>query len=370
MVPNSSVQVVYDHESTEHGGLSLRKGDMATLVEMKEQGWCVLRTSSGKRGYFPLSHIAPAAPGAKPLVDAAPAVPVIAETDYSQAPMLAQATIQAPQFLAAAELPQPIVMGFPQLPLVHSASSMTESFASRQLPAEQQSGCRVGSQKKREMPTSISFEGCGAAISYHLAVYEGACQVYGRENIKSNKVRMVGTSSGSIAALIAALGLDAEFWRDRLLQIWEPMGKQCFGLLQVDYYVGLALDEILSSVGDKAYEHLCGRLCVSMTHFPMNNVMMSAWKSNGHVKKCILASCFIPVAMLRPVQDGKCFAIDGGFSSNKPRLDGSTCLVSPSRAPGAGGYSHHSAKNVYITAASKAASRRPHLLILWLYYTT
>jgi hypothetical protein len=322
--------------------------------------------------------------------------------------MLVQPTIQAPQFSAAAELPQPIVMGcsgidwttgataaaagstpaapqqpfimgtngrdpsiplmpegckppsgFPQLPLVHSAS-MTESVAARQLPAEPlsypQSGCRVGSQKKREMPTSISFEGCGAAISYHLAVYEGACQIYGRENIKSNKVRMVGTSSGSIAALIAALGLDAEFWRDRLLQIWDPMGKQCFGLLQVDYYVGLALDEILSSVGDKAYEHLCGRLYVSMTHFPMNNVMMSEWKSNGHVKKCILASCFIPVAMLRPVQDGKCFAIDGGFSSNKPRLDGSTCLVSPSRAPGAGGYSHKSAKNVYMTAARKAAS--------------
>jgi hypothetical protein len=39
-----------------------------------------------------------------------------------------------------------------------------------------------------------------------------------------------------------------------------------------------------------------------MTHFPMKNVMRSEWKSNGHVKKCILASCFIPVAMLRPVQ--------------------------------------------------------------------
>jgi hypothetical protein len=268
------------------------------------------------------------------------------EPDYSQAPMLAQPATQAPHFLTAAALPDPFIMGSPPF---HSAS-MTEPVASRQIPAKLQSaGCE--GRQKREMPTSISFEGCGAAISYHLAVYEASCQVYGRDNIQSNKVRMVGTSSGSIAALIAALGLNAEFWRDRLLQIWAPMGKRCFGLLQIDYYVGLALDEILSSFGDKAYEHLCGRLYVSITHFPMKNVMMCEWQSNGHVKKCILASCFIPVAMLRPVQDGKCFAIDGGFSSNNPRLDHSTCLVSPSRAAGAGGQSDKSAKNAHASSS-------------------
>jgi hypothetical protein len=34
---------------------------------------------------------------------------------------------------------------------------------------------------------------------------------------------------------------------DRLLQLWAPMGRRCVGLLQIDYYVGLALDEILAS---------------------------------------------------------------------------------------------------------------------------
>jgi hypothetical protein len=63
------------------------------------------------------------------------------------------------------------------------------------------------------MPSSISFEGCGAAISYHLAAYEAACRVYGRETLQAKKVKYVGTSSGSIAALIAALGLDAALWK-------------------------------------------------------------------------------------------------------------------------------------------------------------
>ena len=72
---------------------------------------------------------------------------------------------------------------------------------------------RQAAPAAREMPTSISFEGCGAAISYHLAVYEAACRVYGRETLQAKKVKYVGTSSGSIAALIAALGLDAAFWK-------------------------------------------------------------------------------------------------------------------------------------------------------------
>ena len=59
-IPNTEVQCVHDHSPTEAGGLSLRKGEIATLVEMKEHGWCVLRTAEGTRGYFPLSYLAPA----------------------------------------------------------------------------------------------------------------------------------------------------------------------------------------------------------------------------------------------------------------------------------------------------------------------
>jgi len=223
-------------------------------------------------------------------------------------------------------LPVPLVMG-----VAAEDCAWHPGGPPRQLPAE----VGAAGRKARDMPTSISFEGCGAAISYHLAVYEAACRAYGRQRLQSKKVKFVGTSSGSIAALIAALGLDAQIWKERLLQLWVPMGVQCKGLLQVDYYVGLALDEILASFPGNAAEHLTGRLFVSMTHFPMKNVMVSDWKSNGHIKKCILASCFIPVAFLRPVPDGKCVAIDGGFSLNNPRLDASTCLVSPTRTPGA-----------------------------------
>ena len=58
-------------------------------------------------------------------------------------------------------------------------------------------GCEsflCGHYQPREMPTSMSFEGCGAAISYHLAAYESACRVYGRQKLKN--VKFVGTSSG------------------------------------------------------------------------------------------------------------------------------------------------------------------------------
>lgn len=232
-----------------------------------------------------------------------------------------------------AALPRQFVMGIPAEDCAWLAG-YSSHVRRRQLPAELANAASTGI-KPRDMPTSISFEGCGAAISYHLAVYEAACQAYGRQQLQSAKIKFVGTSSGSIAALIAALGLDAQYWKERLLQLWVPMGEQCKGLLQVDYYVGLALDEILASFPGSASEHLTGRLYVSMTHFPMKNIMMSKWKSNGHIKKCVLASCFIPVAFLRPVPDGKCIAIDGGFSLNNPRLDSATCLVSPTRSPGA-----------------------------------
>jgi len=64
LVPNTVVQVLYDYTPTESGGLSLRKGEMTTLVEMHEQGWCVLRTAAGMKGYFPQSYLAPSAPAA------------------------------------------------------------------------------------------------------------------------------------------------------------------------------------------------------------------------------------------------------------------------------------------------------------------
>jgi hypothetical protein len=131
-------------------------------------------------------------------------------------------------------LPQPIVMGLPMQDTTQAA------HGARQLPVELRGSGGASSQVRtrargvqcvlgcacrtvhtphacsvqvREVPTSISFEGCGAAISYHLAAYEAACRVYGRQELQAKKVKFVGTSSGSIAALIAALGLDAAFWK-------------------------------------------------------------------------------------------------------------------------------------------------------------
>lgn len=242
-----------------------------------------------------------------------------------------------PRFPAASGmLPDAIVMGLMAPPFAGPHPAPAAAMLPCQLPPAVCAGEPVGGQR-RAIPSSICFEGCGAAVSYHLAAYEAACRAFGRASLQARRVKYVGTSSGSLVALIAALGLDAAYWKERLLQLWAPMGERCLALCQVDYYVGLAIDEILASYSGPgaAHQHLNGRLFVSITHFPMKNVMRSQWTSDGHVKKTILASCFIPFASLRPVQDGKCLAIDGGFSLNNPRLPGdASILVSPTRTPG------------------------------------
>mmetsp|Transcript_26232 Transcript_26232/g.59504 ORF Transcript_26232/g.59504 Transcript_26232/m.59504 type:complete len:263 (+) Transcript_26232:234-1022(+) len=219
----------------------------------------------------------------------------------------------------------PVLIPRPIAYVVPEAMQMNAS----QAPSERGEGNPAAARK--ELPDSISFEGCGAAVSYHLGVYEAVCRLYGTQTLQIRKIKYVGTSSGAIAALVAALGLEAETWMRRLAHLWEPMGQCCFGLLQVDKYVELALDEILESFGKDAYMHLRDRLFVSVTKFFSRNTMISVWESNNHVKDVILASCFIPVAMLRPVRIGSFFVIDGGFSLNCPRLNPNTCLVSPTR---------------------------------------
>ena len=189
-------------------------------------------------------------------------------------------------------------------------------------PSLKRAGCEAQS-----LPTSISFEGCGAAISYHLGVIESMYQTYGHEYLSRSSIKFLGTSSGSIAALVVALGLDVALWKDRMFTAWEPMGFFC----QADRYVGKILSEILIEAGADAYKRLENRLYISITKFFSRNVVVSKWNSNAHVKRTVLASCFIPVVMLRPVWFGSCFAVDGGFSNNCPRLEKSTVLVSPSR---------------------------------------
>ncbi len=83
MVPHSMVQVIADYSPTQPGSLSMRKGEIATLVELKEHGWCVVKIAAGPIGYFPLSYLQPApptpvrAPSAAPVTAPAPAAPAL-----------------------------------------------------------------------------------------------------------------------------------------------------------------------------------------------------------------------------------------------------------------------------------------------------
>ena len=60
LVPNTVMRILYDYVATERGVLSLRAGDVATLLEVKDAGWCLLKTTAAQQGYFPLSYIEPA----------------------------------------------------------------------------------------------------------------------------------------------------------------------------------------------------------------------------------------------------------------------------------------------------------------------
>ena len=60
LVLQTAVRVKSDRAGTSPGELSLLKGDVATLLELKDNGWCVLRTKEGLKGYFPDSWLEPA----------------------------------------------------------------------------------------------------------------------------------------------------------------------------------------------------------------------------------------------------------------------------------------------------------------------
>jgi len=61
--PQSQVRVLYDYVATEKNALSLRAGELATLIENYEHGWCTVRMIlTGKEGYFPVSYLEVIAP--------------------------------------------------------------------------------------------------------------------------------------------------------------------------------------------------------------------------------------------------------------------------------------------------------------------
>ena len=59
LVPNTVMRILYDYVATERGVLSPRAGDVSTLLEVKDAGRCILKTTAGQQGYFSQSYIEP-----------------------------------------------------------------------------------------------------------------------------------------------------------------------------------------------------------------------------------------------------------------------------------------------------------------------
>jgi len=156
-------------------------------------------------------------------------------------------------------------------------------------------------------------------------------RVYGKRRLSG--VKWIGTSSGAIAALISAMGLDACVWKDLVIERWGGIQGRCGGLLNADDSVGRLISDVLAT-DPRAFVKLTGVLHVSVTKCLMRNVVINQWHSNEHVCRVVLASCFIPIVFLRPILQRRWFIIDGGFSHNHPTLDDNTVLVSPTRSIG------------------------------------
>lgn len=55
-VVSAQVRVLYDYVASEPGAISLRAGEVCSMLDIKEAGWCTLHTNTDKEGYFPVAY--------------------------------------------------------------------------------------------------------------------------------------------------------------------------------------------------------------------------------------------------------------------------------------------------------------------------
>lgn len=183
----------------------------------------------------------------------------------------------------------------------------------------------MGRAKTPKPIRSVSFAGCSWLLTYHLGV--GKCF---QERLDTSKIKFLGASSGSIAALLMAGGIDGEeafrfaveLGRDAKKRRWGPVGR-------MTHYLTTGLNRFVPA---DAHLTTRGRLKISVTELPFfrNRLYpLNHPQSNDELIQYILASCYIPVYYEKPVFLGGRPCIDGGITDNCPILNADTIRVSP-----------------------------------------
>jgi len=185
--------------------------------------------------------------------------------------------------------------------------------------------------KDKNARVGISFSGCGFLGVYHFGVID--CF---RKNAKSFLPRVTHIAGSSVGSLLAALmvfrpdALDSGL--ENLILLADELNTYTLGAL----HPGLNLADRLSHIVDEYIPEdvtvAQGRLFISVTRqSDHTNRMINEFPDRDYLRRCLLASCYIPVYMRNtpPQLDGE-HCIDGSFSNNLPIFDDvPTLTISP-----------------------------------------
>ena len=187
---------------------------------------------------------------------------------------------------------------------------------------------------------SVSFSG-GSYFSatYNMGFLKGLQEFL---KLDGEDIVYLGDSSGALVALVAVLGLDADYGIDNFLiktlketRELPHCGFSQWGKILRKNLLALSA-EYKSELKGCAHKLANSRLHISITHFqlfpwPFKNELVSYFDSTEDLIETILTSCHMPWVL------GETFftkwrgktCVDGGLSNHNPALDENTVRVNP-----------------------------------------
>jgi hypothetical protein len=174
-------------------------------------------------------------------------------------------------------------------------------------------------------PISLSFAGCAWLFPYHL----GAIEAFRKEAAFASALYL-GASSGSLAAIIAALDIETQKIMEHTLAFAEDARERRLGPIgRMSRYVSQGLQ---AQLPHNASRLAAGRVKVSVTHLPRLRhelVDVGVCQTRADLIRLLLGSCYIPIYYEKPVLWSGRWLIDGGLRNNQPIVDHRTIRILP-----------------------------------------
>ncbi|MFW7380716.1 MAG: patatin-like phospholipase family protein [Oligoflexus sp.] len=172
---------------------------------------------------------------------------------------------------------------------------------------------------------SFSFAGCAWLFPYHLGVIDSL-----KTHKTYHKAVYLGASSGALAALVAALGIEPALILDEAQRFAQDAAGRLLGPAgRMSRYVR---EGLMRHLPDDACLRVKDRLLISVTEWPGMQARLIAGhhcRTRDELLKLLLGSCYIPLYYEKPVWWEGCWLLDGGFKNNQPSLDPFTIKVCP-----------------------------------------